>query len=90
MVATFRISGAGQCSILRITDSQPVLVKTGAAGFRNFPLIVANPMLTVTGRAQHEGESEHTLDATAARVYLPIEFDFCRHDDKGGLPFLFI
>jgi hypothetical protein len=47
------------------------------------PLIVANPMLSVTGIAQHGGESEHTLDATAARIYLPIEFDFSRTDNKG-------
>jgi hypothetical protein len=45
-------------------------------------LIVANPMLRVIGRAQHQGESEHTLNATAARIYLPIEFDFIRLDNK--------
>jgi hypothetical protein len=47
------------------------------------PLIVANPMLSVTGIAQHGGESQHTLHATAARVYLAIEFDFSRLDNKG-------
>jgi hypothetical protein len=47
------------------------------------PLVVANPMLSVTGRAQHGGQSEHTLDATAARIYLPIEFDFSRLGNNG-------
>jgi hypothetical protein len=47
------------------------------------PLIVANPMVTVKGKAQHGGVSEHSLDATAARVYLVIEFDFARLDNNG-------
>jgi hypothetical protein len=47
-------------------------------------LIVANPMLKGTGIVKHGGESEHTLDATAARIYLPIEFDFSRTDNKGN------
>src|SRR5262249_50563628 len=47
------------------------------------PLIVANPMLRATGIAQHGGESQHTLDATAARICLPVEFDFSRTDNKG-------
>jgi hypothetical protein len=53
------------------------------------PLIVANPMLSMTGIAQHGGESQHTLDATAARIYLPIEFDFSR-TDKAGKPIVFL
>jgi hypothetical protein len=48
-----------------------------------FPLIVANPMLTVKGEARHGGVSEHSLEATAARIYLPIEFDFVGHDNDG-------
>ena len=50
------------------------------------PLVVANPMFSATGIAQHGGESQHCLDATAARIYLPIEFDFCKTDNKASLP----
>jgi hypothetical protein len=41
------------------------------------PLIVPNPMLNVFGRTKIENRpSEHTLEQTARRVYLVIEFDF--------------
>jgi hypothetical protein len=47
------------------------------------PLIVANPMLNVEGRTQRGRQSQHTLDACAARIYLPIEFDFSRFENDG-------
>jgi len=48
-------------------------------------LIVPNPMVTRLGHTKDDGHlSEHTLDATAAWVYLVIEFDFSEfvRDDK--------
>jgi hypothetical protein len=48
-----------------------------------YPLIVPNPMLHQTGRTQGGRLSEHTLDATAARVYLPVECDFARYSNDG-------
>lgn len=47
------------------------------------PLIVANPMLKVWADTQSGKKSQHTLAATTARVYLPIEFDFCLEDKLG-------
>jgi hypothetical protein len=53
------------------------------------PLIVANPMLHETGLTQSGRESQHTLEATAARVYLPIECDFSRYtNDRKPTEFL--
>jgi hypothetical protein len=40
-------------------------------------------MLSQTGRTQGGRLSEHTLDATAARIYLPIEFDFRKQGNDG-------
>jgi hypothetical protein len=41
------------------------------------PFIVPNPMLGVFGRTKITQQlSEHTLEQTAARVYLVVEFDF--------------
>ena len=46
-------------------------------------LIVPNPMLRPAGFT-HDGRlSEHTLDATAARVYLVVECDFARYHNDG-------
>ena len=49
----------------------------------HFPLIVPNPMLAESGLTQAGRLSQHTLQATAARVYLPIEFDFRKHGNDG-------
>jgi hypothetical protein len=55
----------------------------------DFALIVANPMLCPTGRTRAGKLSQHTLEATAARVYLPIECDFARvHNDGSPSEFL--
>jgi hypothetical protein len=48
-----------------------------------YALIVPNPMLRVKGLTQEDKVSEHTLDATAARVYQVIEFDFAEFADDG-------
>jgi hypothetical protein len=40
------------------------------------PLITPNPMLSVSGVTEEGKKSEHAKSATAARVYLCIEFDF--------------
>jgi hypothetical protein len=48
-------------------------------------LIVPNPMLRPTGLTGSGRLSEHTLDATAARVYLAIECDFARYHNDGSL-----
>jgi len=49
--------------------------------------IVPNPMLTVSGHTQDMGRlSEHTKEATAARVYLVIEFDFSEFAGDGKTP----
>jgi hypothetical protein len=45
------------------------------------PLIVPNPMLAPIGRTQDGRYSEHSLEATARRVYQVIEFDFSPGDD---------
>jgi hypothetical protein len=49
----------------------------------NCPLIVPNPMLRTEGATKAGRLSQHTLDATAARIYLVIECDFRRHDNSG-------
>jgi hypothetical protein len=49
------------------------------------PLIVPNPMLRVLGRTKVENRlSEHTLERTARRVYLVVEFDFSEFARDGG------
>jgi hypothetical protein len=48
-----------------------------------FPLIVPNPMFAPSGLTQAGKQSQHTLDATAARTYLVIECDFARHNNDG-------
>jgi hypothetical protein len=55
--------------------------------FGRLALIVPNPMLSTLGRTDNgKGHwSEHAKVATAARVYLAIEFDFAKAD-KHGLP----
>jgi hypothetical protein len=45
--------------------------------------IVPNPMLKVSGRTQEGKQSQHTLEATGARVYLVIEFDFAEFAPDG-------
>jgi hypothetical protein len=47
------------------------------------PLIVPNPMLSVTGQTQDGRQSEHTKSATAKRVYQVVEFDFPEKDKSG-------
>jgi hypothetical protein len=54
-----------------------------------YPLIVPNPMLADSGLTQAGKPSQHTLQATAARVYLPIEFD-CRKHTNDGRPTEFL
>jgi hypothetical protein len=52
-------------------------------------LMVPNPMLGPAGVTRGGKTSAHTLDATAARVYLPIECDFARfHRDGTPTEFL--
>jgi hypothetical protein len=48
-----------------------------------FPLMVPNPMLRTSGFTREGKRSEHTLEATAARVYLVVEFDFKTHHQNG-------
>jgi hypothetical protein len=45
--------------------------------------IVPNPMLRVSGLTQEGKVSEHTKEATAARVYQVIEFDFSEFTQDG-------
>jgi hypothetical protein len=48
------------------------------------PFIVPNPMSGVFGRTKVEHRlSQHTLQRTATRVYLVVEFDFCEHTRDG-------
>jgi hypothetical protein len=48
------------------------------------PLIVPNPMHSETGRRKSDGAtSKHTLEATARRVSLVVEFDFSRYARDG-------
>jgi hypothetical protein len=49
-----------------------------------YPLIVPNPMLRKVGVTSSGKLSQHTFDATASRVYLVIECDFKRIDNKGN------
>jgi hypothetical protein len=46
-------------------------------------LIVPSPMLAPAGRTRHGRVSKHTLEATAARVYLIVEFDFAARSKNG-------
>jgi hypothetical protein len=48
------------------------------------PLIVPNPMLRSQGLTKGGKVSQHTLDATAARVYLVVECDFSRYHNDGS------
>jgi hypothetical protein len=49
-----------------------------------FPLIVPNPMLGVWGHTKIESRlSQHTLEQTARRVYVVIEFDFSEFARNG-------
>jgi hypothetical protein len=48
-----------------------------------YPLIVPNPMLHKAGLTRAGKVSEHTLDATAARIYLVIECDFSKYESNG-------
>ena len=50
---------------------------------KRLALIVPNPMLREAGRTKSGKWSKHSLEATAARVYLVIEFDFTALDRKG-------
>lgn len=51
------------------------------------PLIVPNPMLGVFGNTKvAKRKSQHTLEQTAARVYLVIEFDFSEFARDGKTP----
>jgi hypothetical protein len=49
----------------------------------SLPLIVPNPMLSVTGQTQDGRQSEHTKSATAKPVYQVVEFDFSEQDKNG-------
>jgi hypothetical protein len=46
--------------------------------------IVPNPMVAETGLTQEGKPSQHSLRATAARVYLPLEFDFSEYARDGS------
>jgi hypothetical protein len=48
-----------------------------------YSFIVPNPMLRITGVTKDNKLSEHSLDATAARVYLVVEFDFSEFAPDG-------
>jgi hypothetical protein len=51
------------------------------------PLIVPNPMVSETGHRKSDGaETEHSLEATARRVYLVVEFDFAKFARDGVTP----
>jgi hypothetical protein len=50
----------------------------------NYPLIVPNPMLCVSGLTAEGKQSEHTKAATARRVYLVTEFDISRYARDGA------
>jgi hypothetical protein len=49
----------------------------------DMPLIVPNPMVARTGLTKEGKESQHTLQATARRVYQVVEFDFAETDRNG-------
>jgi hypothetical protein len=49
----------------------------------DLPLMVPSPALATRGKTQTGKLSEHTLEATARRVYLVIEFDFAELDRNG-------
>ena len=49
----------------------------------SLPLMVPNPMLAPKGPTQGGWLSEHSKSATARRVYLCIEFDFCEKAKDG-------
>jgi hypothetical protein len=48
------------------------------------PLIVPNPMVTISGRTQAGHKSEHSKEATARRIYQVVEFDFSEKDKRGN------
>lgn len=48
-----------------------------------YPLMVPSPMLSKIGRTGKGKLSEHSLEATADRVYLAIEFDFTIYETNG-------
>jgi hypothetical protein len=48
-----------------------------------YPYTVPNPQLTVKGLTQDGKQSEHTLEATAARIYQVVEFDFAEFAPDG-------
>jgi hypothetical protein len=52
--------------------------------FSQLALIVPNPMLEDGGYTQEGHWSSHCLEATAARVYQVVEFDFATLDRKGN------
>jgi|SRR6516165_6266762 len=47
------------------------------------PLIAPNPMVAVSGLTREGKASQHTLQATARRVYQVVEFDFAETDRTG-------
>jgi hypothetical protein len=52
-----------------------------------YALIAPNPMVTINGHTKDDGHlSEHTLEATAAWVYLVVEFDFSEFARDGKTP----
>jgi hypothetical protein len=52
------------------------------------PLLVPNPMVAPSGLTKEGKESQHTLAATARRVYQVLEFDFAP-TDRTGQPTIF-
>jgi hypothetical protein len=51
--------------------------------FAPMPLIVPNPMVAPSGLTRDGETSQHSLSATAKRIYLVVEFDFRENDSKG-------
>jgi hypothetical protein len=47
------------------------------------PLMVPNPMVAPSGLTKAGKGSQHTLSATANRIYLVVEFDFREKDQRG-------
>jgi hypothetical protein len=61
--------------------------ETWRGHLHRYALIVPNPMVAINGHTKDDGHlSEHTLEATAARVYLVIEFDFSEFARDGKTP----
>jgi hypothetical protein len=53
------------------------------------PLLVPNPMIAPSGITKEGKQSQHTLAATARRVYQVLDFDFAP-TDRNGQPTIFV